>query len=235
MAILKLYGASQTTSTRRVGTVLHEAKVPFELIEVDLRRGEHKTPAYLEKQPFGLIPYLDDEGFILYETRAICRYIAAKYPASRLIPTDPKKHALFEQAASVELTSFDPSASMVGFQTRAKPFFLSPSMLLGRGFDSGLIIRRMGLEPDQAVVDKEITTLDKTLEAYDVILAKHKYLAGDELTLADLFHLPYAPLLANAGSNVMTRRPNVSRWYNELISRSSWLAFKDGVKTTLEY
>ncbi|KAJ7481926.1 glutathione S-transferase [Mycena latifolia] len=215
MAILKLYGAAQTTSTRRVGTVLYEAKVPFELIEVDFRNGEHKAPSYLAKQPFGLIPYIDDDGFILYETRAICRYIGAKYPACRLIPTDPQKHALFEQAASVELTAFDPSASMVGFETRAKP--------------------RMGLQPDRAVIDKEIAALDKTLEAYDVILAKQKYVAGDELTLADLFHLPYAPLLAMAGSDVMTRRPNVTRWYNELISRPSWLAFKDGVKTTLEY
>ncbi|KAJ7653029.1 glutathione S-transferase [Mycena rosella] len=215
MTILKLYGAAQTTSTRRVGTVLYEARVPFELIEVDLRNGEHKTPAYLEKQPFGLIPYIDDDGFILYQTRAICRYIAAKYPACGLIPTDPKKNALFEQAASVELTSFDPSASMVGFETRAKP--------------------RMGLKTDQTVIDKEIATLDKMLAVYDTILAKQKYLAGDELTLADLFHLPYAPLLATTGSDVMTRRPNVSRWYNELVSRPCWLVFTDGVKTTIEY
>ncbi|KAJ7120174.1 thioredoxin-like protein [Mycena epipterygia] len=178
MAILKIYGASQTTSTRRVGTVLYEAKVPFELIEVDFKNGQHKTSAHLQKQPFGLIPYIDDDGFILYEARAICRYIAAKYPDTcRLIPTE--------------------------WETRAKP--------------------RMGLKTDQAVVDKEIATLDKKLEAYDAILAKQKYLAGD------------APLVAATGSDVMTRRPNVARWYNELVSRPSWLACKDEVKTTLEY
>jgi glutathione S-transferase len=58
MAILKLYGDSNSTSTRRVGTVLYEAKVPFELIQIDRKKGEHKTPEHLEKQPFGRIPYI---------------------------------------------------------------------------------------------------------------------------------------------------------------------------------
>jgi glutathione S-transferase len=58
MAILKLYGASQATCTRRVATVLHELKVPFELVEVDIMNGEHKTAAYMQKQPFGQIPYI---------------------------------------------------------------------------------------------------------------------------------------------------------------------------------
>ncbi|KAJ6592445.1 hypothetical protein B0H19DRAFT_1224421 [Mycena capillaripes] len=57
--------------------------------------GEHKSPAFTKNQPFGQIPYIcgrdkDDNGCILYETRAICRYIAAKYPASGLIPAEPK-------------------------------------------------------------------------------------------------------------------------------------------------
>jgi glutathione S-transferase len=58
MAILKLYGASNATCTRRVATVLYELKVPFELIEIKFAEGEHKSPAYLEKQPFGQIPYI---------------------------------------------------------------------------------------------------------------------------------------------------------------------------------
>ncbi|KAJ6522775.1 glutathione S-transferase [Mycena vulgaris] len=213
MAILKLYGAKLATCTRRVATVLHELKVPFQLIEVDVMNGEHKTPAYMEKQPFGQIPYIDDDGFILYETRAICRYIAAKHPSSGLIPQEPKANALFEQAAAVELTNFDPSASKVGFE---------------------LYLRKFGRPGDQKVIDEQSVILDKKLEAYDVILGKHRYLAGESLTLADLFHLPYAPLVASGGDN-MTRKPNVARWYNELIARPSWLAYEEGVKTTMAY
>jgi glutathione S-transferase len=58
MAILKLYGMPASTCTRRVGTVLHELKVPFELIEVNVLKGEHQSSAFLEKHPFGQIPYI---------------------------------------------------------------------------------------------------------------------------------------------------------------------------------
>ncbi|KAJ6582521.1 thioredoxin-like protein [Mycena vulgaris] len=213
MAILKLYGGKFAPCTRRVATVLHELKVPFELIEIDLTNGEHKTPAYMEKQPFGQIPYIDDDGFILYETRAICRYIAAKLPPSALIPQEAKANALFEQAASAELTNFDPSASKVGL---------------------ALYMRMFGVPGDQTVIDAQSEVLDKKLDAYDVILGKHRYLAGEKLTLADLFHLPYASHVA-LGGDTMTKKTNVARWYNELIARPSWLAYVEGVKTTTAY
>lgn len=58
----------------------------------------------------------DDDGFILYESRAICRYLAAKHPESGLVPSDVKAAALFEQAASVEPSNFDPSASKAGLE-----------------------------------------------------------------------------------------------------------------------
>ncbi|KAJ6616046.1 glutathione S-transferase [Mycena sp. CBHHK59/15] len=215
MAILKLYGSTQATCTRRVATVLHELKVPFELVPVDVQHGEHKTPAYLEKQPFGQIPYIDDDGFILYETRAICRYIAAKHPESKLIPTEPKANALFEQAAAVELTNFDPSASKILYETVLKKMY--------------------GQQANPAVVEEQLAILDKKLDGYEAILAKQKYVAGNELTLADLFHVPYGPLLAQGGSDIMTRKPNVARWYNELIARPSWLAYQGGVTTTTKY
>ncbi|KAJ6541193.1 glutathione S-transferase [Mycena vulgaris] len=216
MAILKLYGMQHATCTRRVATVLHEHKVPFELIEIDLMKGEHKTPEFLAKQPFGQIPYIDDDGFILYETRAICRYIAAKYPAAGLIPTEPKAHAVFEQAVAIEITNFDPSANQIVSEIVMRPMFF-------------------GTKPDAAVVAAQLAILDKKLDAYDVILGKHRYLAGDKLTLADLFHLPYAPLLATGGIDIMTQKPNVARWYKELIARPSWLAYLEGVKTTTAY
>ncbi|KAF7362893.1 hypothetical protein MVEN_00639600 [Mycena venus] len=214
MAILKLYGGKTATCTRRVATVLHELKVPFELIEIDFMNGEHKTPEYMKFQPFGLIPYIDDDGFILYETRAICRYIAAKYPASGLIPAEPKANALFEQAASVELTNFEPSASKAGLN---------------------LFLKKMGWAHDDAVVTAQLEVLDKKLDAYETILSKQRYIGGDKLTLADLFHLPHASFVTLGGSDIMIRRPNVARWYNELVSRPAWLAYQDGVKTTTSY
>ncbi|KAJ7266526.1 hypothetical protein C8J57DRAFT_1717886 [Mycena rebaudengoi] len=83
MAILKLYGSPIATC---VATVLHELKVPFELIEVKIMEGEHKTPP---KQPFGQIPYIDDDGFILYETRGLQRQTSLrKIDSSPLLNED---------------------------------------------------------------------------------------------------------------------------------------------------
>ncbi|KAF8214852.1 glutathione S-transferase [Mycena galopus ATCC 62051] len=192
MAILKLYGAKIAMCTRRVATVLHELKI-------DLMAGEHKTPAFMKNQPFGQIPYIDDDGFILYETRAICRYIAAKYPASGLVPTEPKANALFEQAAAVELTNFDPSASLIAVEKFKQTY--------------------LGVQPDQALLDAQLEILDKKLDAYDVILGKQRYVAGDKLTLADLFHVPHAPMVGAVEGDIMTRKPNVARWYKELVEQ----------------
>ena len=56
--VLTLYGGPLTTCSKRVALILHEKKVPFKFVEVDLRTGEHKSPAFLEKQPFGQVPVI---------------------------------------------------------------------------------------------------------------------------------------------------------------------------------
>lgn len=55
---LKLVGIPTSTCTRRVAVVAKEAGVPFEIVTVDYLKGEHKSPAFLAKQPFGQVPYL---------------------------------------------------------------------------------------------------------------------------------------------------------------------------------
>ncbi|KAF8896017.1 glutathione S-transferase [Infundibulicybe gibba] len=212
--ILKLHGFPISNCTRRVAIVLHEKRVPFVLVPVDLTTKQQKTPEYMKFHPFGLVPYIDDGGFILYESRAICRYIAAKYPnqGTPLIPTDPKANALFEQAASIEHSNFNPGAYGAFFEKVIKP--------------------RGGEATDEAAYESHIANLSSKLDVYDTILAKQKYLAGDELTLADLFHLPYGNMLRVAGSDIMETKPNVARWFKELSSRDSWQAVKDGVQGT---
>lgn len=87
-----------------------------------------------------------------------------------------------------------------------------------------------GLKSDKAVFDEQISQLEKRLAVYDSILSGQKYIAGNvsrsilqlmlaahtkkisqDLTLVDIFHLPYASMLARAGSDVMNAFPNVSR------------------------
>lgn len=68
-----------------------------------------------------------------------------------------------------------------------------------------------GLTTDEAVFEANNATLHAKLDVYEKILSKQKYVAGDELTLADLFHLPYGNLVAQTGSDAIAKRPNVSR------------------------
>ncbi|KAF8910414.1 glutathione S-transferase [Gymnopilus junonius] len=216
--VVKLYGAVRSSATRRAAVVLIEKKVPFEFIVIDTPNKEQKTPAYMNKQPFGQIPLLDDEGFLIYESRAIGRYIAEKY-ASRgppLIPTDFKEKALFEQAASSEVANFEFHASQIWKEVIKK--------------------LRVELKPNQDVVNQLAADFSVKLDVYDSILAKQRYLAGDNITLVDFFPLPYGYSPNILGSdviecNLIEKRPNVNRWFKEISSRRSWQAVKDGVKS----
>ncbi|RXW12750.1 hypothetical protein EST38_g13105 [Candolleomyces aberdarensis] len=212
--VLTLYGNPQSTCTKRVAIVFHEKQVPFNFVAVDFAKGEHKSPEFVAKQPFGQIPYLDDDGYIIYESRAIARYIEEKYAGqgTALIPKDLKAKGHFEQAASVEVFNFDAYASAAVFEKLIKPY--------------------QNLTPDIAVFDALIKKLEAKLDVYEQILSKQKYLGGDEVTLADLSHLPYGSLLPAVGSNVIESRPNVAKWFKSLQDRPSWQAVKDVVAAT---
>ncbi|KAF8177782.1 glutathione S-transferase [Mycena galopus ATCC 62051] len=192
-----------------VALALWEKQVPFEFVPISFEAKEHKTPQFLAMHPFGEVPVIDDDGFIVYESRAICRYIAEKYPdqGTNLLPKGLKERSVVEQLASVESTTFHPAVAAVVNEALMKP--------------------RRGLAVDQAVLDQALTEFKEKLAVYEVILSKSKFLAGDEFTLADLCHYSYAPFLADVGIDVMTSQgPNVTRWWNDLMSRPTWVKAK---------
>ncbi|KAI0351892.1 glutathione S-transferase [Trametes cingulata] len=205
--VLVIHGNVMSTCTNRVRIVLEELGVPYEIVTVDFAKHEQRSPEYKAVQPFGQVPYIDDDGFKLFESRAIARYAALKYGGvGKLIP-DPKdiqKTALFEQAASIELTNFDPFAAGLAWENVFKPMFGQPT--------------------DTARVETLKSTLEAKLAAYDVLLGRTKYLAGNELTMVDLFHIPYGALLEKQGIDFLTsgRFPNVARWWKDISSRESW-------------
>ncbi|KAH8826437.1 glutathione S-transferase [Flagelloscypha sp. PMI_526] len=213
--VLKLYGYPISTCTKRAATVLHEKKVPFEFILVDLVKAEHKTPEFTEKNPFNLIPCLEDNGVFVYESRAIGRYIATKYAdqGTPLLPksSDLKAVAAFEQALSIESQNFDKFAQPAAIENGIHPL--------------------MGAPTDEALVAEYLEKLEPKLAAYDKILSKQKYLAGDEVSLADVFHLAHGALLVTPKRDIMSEYPNVARWFNSLLERESWKALSEGVKS----
>ncbi|KAF8441293.1 glutathione S-transferase [Boletus edulis BED1] len=210
--VLKIYGYNMSTCTRLVALICKEKEIPYELVTINLAKGEHKNPEYLKTQPFGQVPYIDDDGFILYESRAIARYLIKKYPnqgTTGLVPVDPKKEALFEQAASVEVSHFNSHAGPLMFEKLFKA--------------------RTGGTTDQVKAAEHLKNLEAKLDVYEIILGKQKYLAGDEVTLADLQHLPFGSMLFLAKhGDVIEKRTNVARWWKDISNRPAWLAVKDG-------
>ncbi|KAJ7464244.1 glutathione S-transferase [Mycena galericulata] len=212
--VLKLHGDARSTCTKRVAVVLIEKDVPFQLVPATAIAKSAKYKASM--QPFGQIPVLEDDGYFLYESRAIGRYIVHKYAnqgTSGLIPGgDLKENGYFEQAMSIEATQFLPAEQLV-YEALIKPF---------KGGKTN---------PDE--IAKLTAQLAEKMDACEQILSKSKYLAGDHITLGDLYHLPYAHAVTNVlKSDVMTSRPNVARWFKDISSRPSWLAVKDGVNST---
>ena len=131
--VLTIHGNVMSTCTNRVRTVCEELGVPYEVVPVDFSKGEHKAPEFTAVQPFGQVPYLDDDGFKLFESRAICRYLALTYgDIGTLIPdpSDVRKTALIEQAASIEVTDFDPPASGLGYEKIVKTCVFPSSSLV---------------------------------------------------------------------------------------------------------
>ena len=72
--VLKLYGSAM--SFARVLVTILEKDLPYEHILIDIANGDQKSEAYRKLQPFGKVPALEDDGFVIFESRAICKYLA---------------------------------------------------------------------------------------------------------------------------------------------------------------
>ncbi|KAJ1305662.1 hypothetical protein OPQ81_000657 [Rhizoctonia solani] len=207
--VVKVYGMGKSAGTRRVLMTCHELGVEYEIKLVDLYKGEQKNPEFIAKmQPFGATPVLvDEDGTQLFESRAIARYLVAKYGKdSTLVPSpkDLKAYGLFEQAASIEYSSFDPAATGLYLENLY-------AMIENR-------------EPNTALIEKHRQTLVTKLEAYERILSKQKYLAGDVFTLADLFHVQFGKEIEPYAPGIFDSQPNVKRWWADITARESWKA-----------
>merc|ERR1711879_50815 len=207
---LKLHGSPYSTCTQRVLIAAAEAGVEVELVVIDFAKGEHKSQKFLQLQPFGKVPVLEDTetGVTLYESRAIARYIATKAKASPLVPlaSDPDylaKLAKFETATSVEYSNFDPQASGLAFECIFKK-------MKGLG------------EADPARVEALAKQLATYLDGYEQILSKSTYMAGEDFTLVDIFHIPYgAKLFAIGKGDLITSRPHVAKWWKAITEREA--------------
>lgn len=200
---MKVYGHPASTCVRKVLMTLGEKGQEAEFVMVDIMKGEQKQPSYLEKNPFAVVPALEDDGFSMYESRAIIRYLDERLSGPALTPKDIKDRARMEQYISVEQSYFSPAAMKVIWNLMFK--------------------KMMGQEPDMAVVEQGKSEVSRTLDIVEKDLARREFLAGDAFTLADITWMPYAQYLVGSGEGaLLTDRPKVGAWWQRVSSRPTW-------------
>ncbi|XP_061342809.1 glutathione S-transferase F9-like [Gastrolobium bilobum] len=203
--VVKLYGPHCAASKRAL-VCLIEKEIEFEVVPVDVSKGEQRDPEYLKLQPFGVVPVIQDGDYTLYESRAIMRYYAEKYRSQgvELLGKTIEERGLVEQWLEVEAHNFHPPAYNLAIHV------LFASML--------------GMTPDPKVIEESEANLRKVLNIYEERLSKNKYLAGDFFSLADISHLPFMDYIVNNMKKeyLIKERKNVSAWWDDISNRPSW-------------
>ena len=196
--MIKVFGNPLSTCTRKVLMTLNELGTPFEMNVIDFAKGEHKQPAHLKRQPFGRIPAIDDDGFALFESRAICRYLNEK-ANGKLVPTNVQARALMEQWVSIETSELTPNAMKFVYEHVFK--------------------RPQG----EAVLEAAMKGLDAACAVMETRLAESPYLAGNEFTIAEITFMPYFEYaMTTPAKATFARYPHVMQWWNKIAERPAW-------------
>jgi glutathione S-transferase len=199
-----LYGASYSVYTRIARLALEEKGIGCELREVEIF-GPGGVPAeHLERHPFGRIPVLEHDGFRLYETAAITRYVDEAFPGAPLQPATPAARATMNQTISV-LDSYAYRPMIWGV------------------FVQRVSIPKEGGKADEQVVERALSAAAKCVEALQGQLGDRRYLVGDALTLADLHAVPMLMYFAATpeGKQMMAEHPKLARWLAHMLARAS--------------
>ena len=176
-----------------------ELGLSYEQVDIGGPFGGNDDPAYRAKNPNGLIPTLDDDGFVLWESSAITRYLCATHGQGTLCPEDPQSRAIADQWMDWRLTTIMPMMT---------PIFV------------GLVRTPQG-ERDTERIDRAIRRGSDIWAILDAHLADNDYVAGDTFTMGDI---PLGPQVHRWYSLVEAPPPlpNLEAWYNRLKSRPAF-------------
>ncbi|KAL2813055.1 glutathione S-transferase [Aspergillus cavernicola] len=203
MPAFTLYGSRGSTNTDRVRLTLAEGGfTDYELVLLNLHKGEQKSKEHKKCHPWGKIPVITSaEGFTLYESRAICKYLATKYSFPLLPPdSDVEAAALFDQAQCAEMLYFAEPAGRIAFEKFAKRF--------------------MKLPPDDAVVSDALQSVEMFFDVAERLLHHKDYMAGNDFTLVDIYYIPLIQRLFACGyGDIIVSREAVSAWWDRCVNR----------------
>lgn len=196
--MIHLYTAG-TGNGRRASVMLEECGLQYALTKIDLTKGEQKKPEFLAINPAAAIPAIvDDQGpggkkVTLAQSGAILLYLAEK--TGKFLPKDPAKKATALQWFMAASTDVAPASSTIFYMTTHAP--------------------------DKTPGNQQFleTRLINMLKPFDAQLARNKYLAGDEVTVADLALIP----VVDGRKALLEKAPgldNLKRWHAEMTARA---------------
>jgi glutathione S-transferase len=194
--MLTIHGRNNSSNVQKVVWALNEMKVPYERTDAGGAFGIVNTPEYLAMNPNARVPTMDEDGFILWESNAIVRYLANKHDRGGLCPSDPRQHADADRWMDWQQTTLGPTMT---------PIFWN-------------LVRTPEPDRDMKLVESSKSAMEGLAKIMDNALADRAFLAGDSFTMADI---PAAIQIYRWVALVEDRPsvPNLDAWYDRLCQR----------------
>ena len=191
--MLKLWGRLSSINVRKVVFTLQQIGLPFERIDAGAAFGITHTPAYMDRNPNALVPLLEDDGFALWESNVIVRYLCAHHPAAGLYPHDLRARFDAERWMDWQQTTLNGAGRAAFIQ----------------------LVRTPEPQRNAQAVAASVAATDPLLALLDAHLARRAFMAGDRLTMADIpiaceMHRWWGLPLPHA------THPHLRRWYGAL-------------------
>ena len=198
--MIKLYTFPLSTNSRKVRIALIEKGLEFERINIDLSKKEQKNPEYLKIHPFGQVPALDDEGFVLYDSTIINEYLDDEYPYPPLLPKDSEGRARARLMEDLRDTHFNPYFVEIIHE-----------------------VRKPEGERDRKLIERAKAEITKCFDRIEKELQGREYLAGT-FSLADIAFMPNFDLLERFKIPMDPKHKNMLAWMERLKARPSYAA-----------
>lgn len=199
-----VFGAAYSVYVRAVRLTLEEKNIPYRLVEIDVFGEGGPPPDHFLRHPFGRIPAFEHDGFRLYETDAIVRYIDEVFDGPSLIPQTPRHRARMTQAM------------------RILDCYAYPNLVWGVYVEQ-VSAPQEGRETDPDRLDEATGRSRTCLEALNGLSDGSPFLVGSELCLADLLAAPMFDCfrLAPRGRELLGEHPRLMSWLERMLARPS--------------
>ena len=194
--MLKVWGRISSVNVQKVVWCADELGLDYDRVDVGGQFGGNDTPGYLAMNPNGLVPVIEHDGFVLYESNAIVRYLAAQDAAARLWPAQARARADVDRWMEWQSTNFTPAMWGAFMQ----------------------LIRTPEDRRDAALVESSRARTEKLAAILDAHLASRQWLAGERFSAADVVVGCAAHRWLNLPVS-RAARPHLERWYAELRAR----------------